>query len=267
MKLHEANCLVESLKMKFKLLEQQYSILSKEHQETGNKMLELEKFEEIYNKFHKKMMETIPDGNLEKFFQKFEYLENVCLDLTKRKLELEDDQMSLEKDKQKIKNKYDNIISDLNNQSKEKEKFIKSLQDAQTAKNLEFDENFSYKNQYMNLFKRIMQLYTKWSENLSVFSSNSNRIINTPEEILDVLDKMISISTPQSAQAYIRKVMASALRILRKFAPEKCNEIFDPERIYEDTSQYIDKLVNEIKKNKNEVISLKQKMSDKKNNA
>ena len=266
MKLLESDHLVENLKTKLRLSEEKFALLSQEHQEIWRKLMEHEKFEEAYNKFNTKIKESFPDYSVDKFFQKFEYLENVCLDLTKYKLELEDDQLVSEKDKQKMKTTYDNLISDLNKETKDKEKFIKTLQDSQAAKNLEFEANFSYKSQYMNLFKRILQLYAKWSDSLTIYSTSkdglSARDLNSPEEILDIMEKMVLISTPQSAQAYIRKIMASALRLLRRLVPEKVNEIYDPEKIYDYTAQYVDKLINEIKKSKNELTLMKQHVGD-----
>lgn len=265
-KLLESNKICENLKVKTKLLEEKNDILLKENEVMSSRLLTLKDFEEAYKKFNKKLVENFSDGSIEKFFQKYEYLENVCLDLTKRKLELEDDQLILEKEKQTIKNTYENTIDNLYRDSHEKEKFIKSLKGAQDAKNLEFEENIVYKAQYMNLFNLIMELYTKWSENCNIFSSSQkkefefpNKILNTPEEILGVLDKIITISTPQSAQTYIRKIIASAFRLLRKFMPEKLSEMYEPEKVYEHISSYINKLLGEVKKLKNEIFNLKQK--------
>ena len=270
LKFIEANRMAETLKVKLKLLEEKHLSLTNECSEMRSKLISLNKFEEIYTKFNKKLLENFPDGSLDKFFQKFEYLENVCLELTKRRLELEDDNITLEKNKQNLTKSYENTINNLYKESNEKEKFIKSLKEAQDSKNLEFEENFSYKSQYMKLFNQIMELYIKWSKDLSIYSFNNfkdkdvpNKSLNTPEEILTLLDKILVISTPQSAQAYIRKMVSSAVRLIRKFFPEKINESYDPDKVYDYISEYIEKIVSEIKKQKNEIIFMKQKNEEK----
>lgn len=265
----EESRVAETLKIKYRFLETQHTNLDKECQELKKNLASLDKFIILYEKLNKKLQDYGLEGSLDKLFQKMEYLENVCLELTKRKLELEDSNLSQEKERLKLKNHYEDIINRLHKEGNEREKFVKSLKEAQDAKNLEYEIDFSYKPQYMKLFNQILQLYAKWTKNLDIFQKDQqierldnnlpNTALETPEEVLCLLDKIIMISTPQSAQAYIRKIIGSSLRLLRRFLPEKLIEMYEPEKFYCYLSEYIDKLQREVQKCRNDVEVLKRK--------
>ena len=83
--------------------------------------------------------------------------------------------------------------------------------------------------------------------------------LNDPFEILDVLDKMLKLTTVTSSHNYIRKIICSVNLLQRKIFPDKINDKFDPDKVYERILNHFNGTEALIAKQKIIIESLKKK--------
>lgn len=162
------------------------------------------------------------------------------MDFTKKLGELEDEKSSIEKEKQTLIQKYEQRYIDLTKREAEAERKITLANEELSVKSDLIKEAHKYKEDYFLLFKNVIALFTEWNKEIQVyFNPNVNDIVepqaslDDPLEILAILKKMVRISTSQSLQKYLRKIIVSANQLQREFFPNCVNEQFDPDKIYE----------------------------------
>ena len=113
-----------------------------------------------------------------------------------------------------------------------------------------------YRDNYFLLFKHIIALFTEWNDEIRIYFnpdlkqkiSEPQATLDDPIEILNLLKKMVRISTPESLQKYLRRIIVSANQLQRDFFPGAANEKFDPDKIYERVYKMMKKLVKENEK-------------------
>jgi hypothetical protein len=70
--------------------------------------------------------------------------------------------------------------------------------------------------------------------------------IDNPEEMLQIMKKMVNISSQEKIQKYVRRIICSAYLLQRKYFPEYITEKFEPEKIYERAVKCLDSMQSTI---------------------
>ncbi|CAD8078696.1 unnamed protein product [Paramecium sonneborni] len=215
--------------------------------------VEIEKFIPQFNIMTKRFY----NFQAEKFIDKYDYFENQNLLLTKRVSDLELDYIQLEKQNFNLQ---------------------KDLEIKQQTRNPQYDINYNtsnykqdspdqdyeqYKEMYLNLFKKILQIYSDWASKSKALlpekmDGGPRANLVEPLEMLENMEKMITISTNEKLQSYLRKIIVSANQLQRKYLTENVNEKFDPEKIYERIIKLVDNLKAQISNLQSQVQSSKQ---------
>lgn len=230
-------------------------ILANELNEVKEKMenlnenyMKLSKFEASYQL----VMEKFPNNSLEKLLDKLEYLEKAGMDFTKKLGELEDEKLTIEREKQSLIQKYEQKYIEMNTREMEADKKMGGVKDQLGLKNELIQEANRYKENYFTLFKNVISLFSEWNKEIKCyFNPDLNQIaepqatLDDPIEILTLLKKMVKISTPESLQRYLRKIIVSANQLQREFFPQFVNEKFDPDKIYDRIFKMMKKLMKE----------------------
>ena len=228
------------------VLTQNLKELSGRNEKLLQDIQKLESFKYSYNFF----TEKFPNCSIEKFIDKFIYLENSCMALTKRICDLEDDKRIIDNEKNNIEKKIEQIHYQMDLKEMESErrlmKFKMENQDAETV----IKDNEKFKESYLQLSNKILNIFSKWTDKVKIYYDYKNHIppqanVSDPIEMLDVLDKIITISTPEKLQIYLRKIIVIANVLQRKYFQENVNEKFDPDKIYARIIGKIDKMENE----------------------
>ena len=158
---NEITCL---LKKNHKTTKQFDSLLVKyEKMQRNNK--ELEKLKCSLKIFEK----NYPEINFEKLIQTNEYLEKTSLELTNTVINLEYDQKKLEKDKFMESTKFDENYLNFNKINKSQIKEIKSLQKSIELKEDENKGIEKFKENYINIYNRILTIFSNWSCKLKIY--------------------------------------------------------------------------------------------------
>lgn len=237
MKLHleETVELSEFLKRKNMLLIEQLKSLQLKYEEQLNMTSELE----LFSKGMKALTEKYPNFTIEKLMTRYELLEVTSMSLTKKLSELEDEKQCSDNEKIKQLADFQNKLLFYSEADKRKEKQLQEFNIR--INNQKFDkETFSYKEKYFQIFNRIIVLFNKWNTSIRVFYNynkddleNENVVLEDPMNILEVMDKMMQISTPQGLQSYLRKIIIAANKLQRNHFKQFVNERFDPEKLFE----------------------------------
>lgn len=243
----------DELKMENEKIFRRNQILSqnlKELRDTNEKLLQETQKLETFKKSYYFFTEKFPNYSIEKFIDKFLYLEESCLSFTKRICDLEDDNRAIDQEKLNIEKKIEQIHYKMDMKEFESERLLyKFQQENENAEKL-LKDNDKYKESYLELFKRILNIFSKWTDKVKIFYDSKNPLppqanVDDPVEMLDILDKIITISTPERLQLYLRKIIVITNVLQRKFFQENVNEKFDPDKIYNRIIQKIDKMENE----------------------
>lgn len=214
---------LNELKAKMETLTESYSKLSK--------------FESSYQL----VMEKFPNQSLEKLLDKLEYLEKAGMDFTRKIGELEDEKIIIDREKQALTQKYEEKYIEMNKRESEAERKMQLAKDRLGEKSELMQEANKYKENYFLLFKNIIALFTEWNDEIRIYFNPDPKqkavepqaALEDPIEILNLLKKMVRISTPEGLQKYLRKIIVSANQLQRDFFPGATNEKFDPDKIYE----------------------------------
>ena len=75
--------------------------------------------------------------------------------------------------------------------------------------------------------------------------------------MLELLEKLIGVSSDEKKTAYLRKIIINANSLQRRFFPESVNDRFNPEKIYDRICSYIETLKGDIIKQKTEINNLR----------
>jgi len=242
--------LSDFLKRKNVLLVDQLKILQMKYEEQLNMNSELEHFQ----KGMKILNEKFPQFTLEKLMNRYEILEETSLSLTRKISELEDEKRTIEYEKTKELNEFQEKFLNLADTEKKRDKDLQEFEIRLNNQRFDKDEAQTYKDRYFIIFKRIIALFNNWNTRIRVYykikedlPESENVILEDPLHVLDVLDKMMRISTPESIQEYLRKIIISANKLQRNHFKQFVNERFDPEKLYE----RIDKKMEKLEKRKN----------------
>ena len=131
-------------------------------------------------------------------------------------------------------------------------KIAKEFREKLDAKEHELSEQNHYRDQYHRLNNQVIDLYNQWRQGIEVYDGKNKLDIKPdltdPCAIVDVLKKMVKITTSKDLQKYLKKIIVSANLLLRKYFPEHVNERFDADKIYERIHKHIDYLHNELKR-------------------
>lgn len=241
--------LSDFLKRKNVLLVEQLQNLQMKYEQQLNMNSELEQFQ----KGMKMLNEKYPQFTLEKLMNRYAILEETSLDLSRKISELEDDMKKMENDKIKQINEFQDKIMTFADTEKKREKELQEFQMRLNNQKFDKEEAQNYKEKYFVIFKRIVALFNSWNNKIRVYYTvkedlpeSENVILEDPLHVLDVLDKMVRISTPESLQQYLRKIIISANKLQRNHFKQFVNERFDPEKLYE----RIDKKMEGLEKKK-----------------
>ena len=228
--------LSDFLKRKNVLLVEQLKNLQMKYEQQLNMNSELEHFQ----KGMKTLNEKYPQFTLEKLMNRYEILEETSLDLSRKISELEDDKQKFENEKMKQINEYQDKLLAVADTEKKREKELQEFQIRLNNQKFDKEEAQNYKEKYFVIFKRIIALFNSWNNKIRVYYSvkenlpeSENVILEDPLHVLDVLDKMVRISTPEGLQDYLRKIIISANKLQRNHFKQFINERFDPEKLYE----------------------------------
>ena len=241
--------LSDFLKRKNVLIVEQLQNLQMKYEQQLNMNSELEQFQ----KGMKMLNEKYPQFTLEKLMNRYAILEETSLDLSRKISELEDDLKKIENDRIKQINEFQDKIMTFADVEKKREKELQEFQIRLNNQKFDKEEAQNYKEKYFIIFKRIVALFNSWNNKIRVYYTvkedlpeSENVILEDPLHVLDVLDKMVRISTPENLQQYLRKIIISANKLQRNHFKQFVNERFDPEKLYE----RIDKKMEGLEKKK-----------------
>ena len=241
--------LSDFLKRKNVLIVEQLQNLQMKYEQQLNMNSELEQFQ----KGMKMLNEKYPQFTLEKLMNRYAILEETSLDLSRKISELEDDLKKIENDRIKQINEFQDKIMTFADVEKKREKELQEFQIRLNNQKFDKEEAQNYKEKYFIIFKRIAALFNSWNNKIRVYYTvkedlpeSENVILEDPLHVLDVLDKMVRISTPENLQQYLRKIIISANKLQRNHFKQFVNERFDPEKLYE----RIDKKMEGLEKKK-----------------
>ncbi len=247
------------------ILHQKNQFILKHYEEIKSKLEDaifkntrLEKFEPSFLK----LQEKLPNYSIEKLIDKFEYLEEINMNFIKKTAEFEDEKLKAEKSYKKDKEIYEGKLCDISKKNQENERFLHNLREQMHTQESELHTQDNYKTQYFELFSRILHIFNVYSEKIPLFFNQKDEkppksSIENPLEMLDFLEKLINIGDHEKLVGYLRKIMVNANVLLRRFIPEKVNERFNPERVYELIVGFIEQMKGEILKQKSEINNLR----------
>ena len=239
----------EELMKKFKYTNRQLDDYRNKFNELDIENMNLKNFKNDIEIFNKKF----PEISLNSVLNKYEFVQNFALELQDKITMKEIEIGSLNQANKEIKNCYENekIYNKKNRIERENELQIQNLQNAFDEKNSEIMEFEKFKKDYFELSAKIISLFSEWSKKNNIYNKKKEyqdtqiNKLNNPLEILDLMYKLIEISTPESSKKYIRKIIVSANLIKRKFFPEMTQE-FDPDKFYYVVFEKMKKLNNEV---------------------
>lgn len=259
--LEETVELSDFLKRKNVILSDHLKLLQMKYEEQLNMTSELEEF----SKGMKILQEKFPSFTLEKLMNRYELLEETSLNLTKKLGEYEDDVKKMENERSKERQQTQEKMFYLIENEKKKEKEIQDFQIRLNIQKFDKQDALEYKEKYFLICNRIISLFNKWNNNIRVYynskeqKDDENMVLDDPLNLIDILDKMVQISTPESLQAYLRKIIISANKLQRKHFKKFVNERFNPEKLFE----RIDKKMDQLQKAKTIFESSKNKIFEK----
>lgn len=218
----------------------------------------LQKFEPSFNK----LQEKLPNYSVEKLIDKFEYLETLNLDFVRKIGEFEDEKVQAENELKRQREGFYNEIHDISKKNYENERYIESLRNQMQTQESELQVKDNFKASYFTLFKKILHIFNLYAGEIPVYFNQKDQEepkanMEDPLEMLEILEKLIAISSKEKMTGYLRKIIINANSLQRKFFPDKVNERFNPERIYERITTYIEQLKDDILKQKTEINNLR----------
>ena len=231
------------------ILTQNVKELSSKNEKLLQDIQKLESFKKSYNFF----TEKFPNYSIEKFIDKFNYLENSCMIFSKRICDLEDDNRIIDQEKGIFVKKIEEINYKMDLKEMEKERVINKYQKENESTEKLMKDNEKFKDSYLELFRKILNIFSKWTEQIKIFYDPKNPIppqanLQDPIEMLDILDKIINISTAERLQMYLRKIIVISNILQRKFFLEHVHEKFDPDKIFQRIITRFEKLDKEKEK-------------------
>ena len=199
------------------------------HQELNK----LENFKKIYLVFQ----ERFPDQSLDKLIDRYLYLESFSLSLTRKINEIEDDKVHLKREFSDLQEKMEQNQIVLGQKNIDYERVVNRLKRDNLENELSAKESEKYKEFYLQLFHKIIQMFTKYKIQFKSYFGNSDQEptanLNDPVELLNLIDDCIKISSNEKLQGYLRRIIVSANLLQKTVFPDLAVEKFNPEKIYE----------------------------------
>lgn len=237
------------LKRKTQMLQQDIIELTAKNEALRETVDRLEFLEPVYNALQTKFK----DADVTNILAKIERLEGYCQEYVKRILELEEDLRRARGETRNIMAQMEEKSNVIQNEQQERNKFIKIFRDEISGLESEMKTKDNHQQDYLRLSNRVMSLYSNWVGKLDVYTNiddqpSLNAKPNDPIEMLDIMERLVKITTPETMQKYIKSIIVSANQLRRKYLPKFVNIKFDPDKIYEMLNKYIQYLENEIKR-------------------
>ena len=208
----------------------------------------LEKFIPIFNS----LREKFPEENIQDILTQYDKIEAYCLTGLKRIDDLEEEKKILQEERISAIKDLQTKKYELRDTEVERNKSVILFRSELDHKNGLIDKQKQFKDEYNSLFNKIVQLYAKWKDKMKIFVNGEVKSdLKDPLEIIDIIGKMMDISTPEEYQERYRKVIVSANQLLKKCIPGENKDRFDPDIIYDKVSKFIESLKNENKRLKN----------------
>ena len=103
-------------------------------------------------------------------------------------------------------------MNNIENENIEKTKLIDQFKNLLFQKQNDKFLVREYKDDYLSLCNKILDLYNEWNKKIIIYSKLEETPIEIkdPESILDFMKKYTKITTNESSQEYIRKIITSA---------------------------------------------------------
>lgn len=237
------------LKRKTQMLQQDIIELTAKNEALRETVDRLEFLEPVYNALQTKFK----DADVTNILAKIERLEGYCQEYVKRILELEEDLRRARGETRNIMAQMEEKSNVIQNEQQERNKLIKIFRDEISGLESEMKTKDNHQQDYLRLSNRVMSLYSNWVGKLDVYTNiddqpSLNAKPNDPIEMLDIMERLVKITTPETMQKYIKSIIVSANQLRRKYLPKFVNIKFDPDKIYEMLNKYIQYLENEIKR-------------------
>jgi vacuolar-type H+-ATPase subunit I/STV1 len=233
---------------KSQLLAQELMKLRDEDESLRKKFSVLETFRPAYNLLCGKF----PNEDVRSIIAKFDRLAEYVVEYTRSIGNLENEIALLRRENDKLRETIGSKETIIRNEEIQRSKIINNFRHEVDSRDLILNDNANFKDMYFKLFNRILTMYLDWTSVITVFDGKNKMDIkpdlSDPFNLIDVMSKIIRVSTDDSAQKYITKIIVSANQLVRRYFPFAINEKFDPDKIYERTHKYIDKLQREIKR-------------------
>ncbi len=237
---------------KTQLLDKQIMEMRDAEQQIKRNYQNLESLKPIYLS----LKEHFPNDDIHSILGKYKKLEDCLLSYNDRIQDLEEEKGNLNVEKKQILGEIRNKDLLLKEEEMKRNKVVDIYRSELESRSLELSQAEYFKENYLKLNKKVVELYLEWSTEIEVFNGK-NKLglkpeLKDPIEILNIMSKMIKISTSRDLQNYIKRIIVSANMLLRKYFPENVNDRFDPDKIYEKIHKYIDNLHHKLEKVKSE---------------
>jgi hypothetical protein len=208
-----------------------------------------------YREQYLKFKAEHPDEDLNTFVKRFHNLEHEFLIFQKKHSELEERALNRERESRREIEQLNRRVYEFQQKNQENDNLIENLKRAAL---IERNSNLvkDYKEEYLELFNQVVEAYAEISSQVKIYSvadEKKPKDVETPADMLRMLKKYLKITSTESTQDYIRKIIVSAKAMQRKHFPHLLHERFDPDVVYEAATKHISSLEAQIKRLKEEL--------------
>lgn len=257
------------LKEKNADLEAQNLILQKENDALHKQIVEsydkrdltMKNYEklEIFLNIYNLLQEKFPNQDIRSILNKYDRMQDYVYRSVKQLDDVEDEKKLLRDQVNKLRKELEakdhrlqNDMLEVNNLERLHRRKVEGLE-------LELSAQSSYKKEYDLITNKVNELFMECSEVLEVYHSfkddkELNASLSTPIECLDLLKRAIKISSSKTLREYLKKIIISANLLRRKYFPQSHSDKFDPDKLYDQCSKYIESLENQIKRLTNKKV-------------
>lgn len=245
------------LQQKSQFLGQKFEETRGKLEETLGKVEKLQRFEPIFLK----LQEKFPGISLEKVIENLEILQEKSLDFIKKINELEDEKREFSSKLARIERDSAANLGEITRKYQETARFLEESRRNRDKSPQNSEEN-GYKASYLQLFNRVAAVFNAFAHEIPVFAFQKDRempraCLENPLEMLDLLEKLLAISSEKKIVAHLRGIIVQANVLQRKFFPENVNERFDAGKIYQRVAELVQTLRNQIVSQKTQINNLK----------
>lgn len=237
------------LKRTNQLLHQQLVTQAEDKEDLQMKCRQLEFFIPAYEA----LKTRFPNQDVRKIIEKFDQLEGRCYDYLLKINELEEEKSAIRSEGRKQDEAIREKDMHIKNEQHERNKIINLYRSEISSMESELMTRRNYEKDYNILCNKIIDMFADWNSKLKIYFNfekmpELNAKCRDPLEILDMMQRLVKITTPDSMQKYLRTIIVSANQLRRKYFPQAVNTKYDPDKIYEMCSKYIENLEAQIKR-------------------